>query len=325
MVTPSASRRDRVRAEAAVWLTRIQRETGVEESRQALQDWLALDPEHRLAFQQVTETWEFLPGAAALMSPKHSAPARSSRGSAPRRSAVRPALVGLGLAACVLAAVGIMVIKGGSVYVTEEGQHRAMTLADGSRLTLNTDSRAKVIYSATERRVRLDRGEAAFDVAHDPAHPFVVVAGTTEIRALCTAFVVRRQGDRVSVTLVRGKVQISGAGADARGAKRVLATLIPGQRLQVAPQAQPQLDTPSIEMVTAWEQGEVIFESATLAEAANEMNRYGPIKVTVDADVSGLRISGVFATNQAAEFAAAAAQLHGLRAVPREDGLDLQR
>ena len=103
MVTPSASRRDRVRAEAAVWLTRIQRETGVEESRQALQDWLALDPEHRLAFQQVTETWEFLPGAAALMSPQHPAPARSSRGSAPRRSAVRPALVGLGLAACVLA------------------------------------------------------------------------------------------------------------------------------------------------------------------------------------------------------------------------------
>jgi len=323
MVTPSASRRDRVRAEAAVWLTRIQRETGVEESRQALQDWLSQDPEHRLAFQQVTETWEFLPGAAALMSPSHSAPARPSRGSPPRRSAIRPALAGLGLAACVLAAAGVIAIKGEPVYVTDEGQHRAMTLADGSRLTLNTDSRAKVIYSATERRIRLDRGEAAFDVAHDPAHPFVVVAGTTEVRALGTAFVVRRQGDRVSVTLVRGKVRVSGA--DARGAKQVLAILTPGQRLRVAPREQPQLDTPSIEMVTAWEQGDVVFESATLAEAANEMNRYGPIKVTVDADVSDLRISGVFATNQAAEFAAAAAQLHGLRVVRREDGLDLRR
>lgn len=325
MVTPNASRRDRVRAEAAVWLTRIQRETGVEESRQALQDWLALDPEHRVAFQQVTETWEFLPGAVALMSPRRSAPVRSSRGSAHRRSAIRPALIGLGLAACVLAAVGVISIKGGPVYVTDEGQHRAMTLADGSRLTLNTDSRAKVIYSATERRIRLDRGEAAFDVAHDPAHPFVVMAGTTEVRALGTAFVVRRQGDRVSVTLVRGKVEVSGRGADPRGAKRVLAILTPGQRLQVAPQAQPQLDTPPIEIVTAWEQGEVIFEGATLAEAANEMNRYGPIKVTVNADVSDLRISGVFATNQAAEFAAAAAQLHGLRVVRREDGLDLRR
>ncbi|MDR6626165.1 transmembrane sensor [Caulobacter segnis] len=306
-------------------MIRIQRETGVEETRQALQDWLSLDPEHRLAFQQVTETWEFLPGAAALMSPTQSASARSSRGFAPRRSAIRPAFAGLGLAACVLAAIGVITIKGGPVYVTEEGQHRAMTLADGSRLTLNTDSRAKVIYSATERRIRLDRGEAAFDVAHDPAHPFVVVAGTTEVRALGTAFVVRRQGDRVSVTLVRGKVEVSGAGADSRGAKRVLAILTPGQRLRVAPQAQPQLDTPPIEMVTAWEQGEVIFEGATLAEAANEMNRYGPIKVTVDADVSDLRISGVFATNQAAEFATAAAQLHGLKVVHREDGLDLRR
>jgi len=78
------------------------------------------------------------------------------------------------------------------------------------------------------------------------------------------------------------------------------------------------LDRPELDAITAWRRGELRFRDTPLSDAVAEVNRYGRQRVIVnDARLAALPISGVFATDNPAEFAAAVAQLHGLR-VQRE-------
>jgi transmembrane sensor len=96
--------------------------------------------------------------------------------------------------------------------------------------------------------------------------------------------------------------------------------LAPGERLTAASDRLAAIDRPSLEAATAWRRGQAIFEDAPLAEAVAEVNRYGgPHIVIDDPRVASLRVSGVFATNDTAEFAQAIATLHGLR-VERDEG-----
>ena len=76
---------------------------------------------------------------------------------------------------------------------------------DGSTLTLNTGSTVSVRITGSERRVRLTRGEAFFDVAHDPAKPFVVITDHGEVRVLGTSFGVRQMPAYADVSVAEGR------------------------------------------------------------------------------------------------------------------------
>ena len=87
----------------------------------------------------------------------------------------------------------------------KQGGQELVRLDDGSRVSLNTDSRIAILYSDGERRVRLDRGEAMFEVARNPARPFVVIAGNKSVTAIGTSFIVRKTGGVVTVTLPKSE------------------------------------------------------------------------------------------------------------------------
>ena len=126
-------------------------------------------------------------------------------------SASRPHWV-LAAMAVIVCAIGLFAAFrwwSGSAYVTGKGEQRLVRLDDGSRVSMNSDSRMRVEFGAGERRIWLEKGEAFFDVAHDAEVPFVVVAGQRQVRALGTAFVVRYEGLRTAITLVEGKVTAS--------------------------------------------------------------------------------------------------------------------
>lgn len=306
MVTGSRDERTRLNAEASAWLARIQGPRGGE-ARGALQDWLRADPAHQAAFERATELWDILPGAVA------------SDEAPQRRSAVSRRFVPLAIAAslAVVAGVGAMtaLLDRPLTFDTRVGEQRTAALDDGSRVSLNTDSQVTVKFARDEREVSLDRGEAVFDVAHDAARPFVVLAGDERIKALGTSFIVRRDGDRVRVTLLTGKVEVTRKG-------RALAVLSPGERLSATPDAVPLLDRPLLDSITAWRHGELRFRDTPLSEAVSEVNRYGGKRVIVnDARLASLPISGVFATANPTEFAAAVAQLHGLRVQPEGEAV----
>jgi transmembrane sensor len=167
-----------------------------------------------------------------------------------------------------------------------------------------------VHYAAGERRIRLDRGEALFEVAKNPARPFIVVAGDEQVRALGTVFMVRRGAAAVAVTLLEGKVSVT---TPERSDHRPSTVLAPGQRLTVRAEVGAALDRPKLDAVTAWRRGQAVFDNTALIDAAAELNRYGGRTLVIgDPSLSGLKVSGGFATSDTAEFAAAVAALYDL-------------
>lgn len=312
----------RADAEAAAWLARLQQDERTPQTEAAFQAWLRADPANEAAFARATDVWEMLPGAAAV---------RDAGGASvvplpARRRA--PRYVEMALAATVLAGLvagGVYWTSRPTVYETAVGEQQVKTLADGSRVSLNTDSRISVSYGGGVRHIALERGEAVFDVEHDPAHPFLVDAGGERVRALGTSFAVRRDPDGVRVTLIRGRVDVSHIG-EAGGPAVVQAELTPGERATVLSGGGAVVDWPSVDAVTAWRHGEVVFSNATLQAAADEINRYGPVKVVVrDAGVADLHVSGIFETNDPTEFAVVMAKMNGLHAQRTGRQIELSR
>lgn len=298
---------EEVDAEAASWLARLNSPYRTNETDGAFKAWLSADAAHRAAFERATDIWELLPGipSASVRASKAIDAGRDD----PRRS--RRFAMAAGIIAMISIAGGYGWSSRAPAYETAIGGQQVVALADGTRLSLNTDTKVTVSFSEDGRIVQLDRGEAMFEVAKDPRRPFIVRAGKEEVRALGTSFVVRRDGEKLSVTLLEGRVEVRGV---VRNAPPLKAVLEPGQRLMVTQAAGAALDRPSIEEVTAWRRGEIVLDDATLIEAAEELNRYGADHLVVaDPSLASLRVSGVFATNDVAEAANAIAALHGLR------------
>ncbi|MBO9711629.1 FecR family protein [Sphingomonas sp.] len=328
-----AALRESIDAEAAAWVARLQgdvRDTGTDA---ALKAWLDADPANEAAFERATEVWAMIPGAALCREAEAKAGARAEARVVPMpRRRVMP-LPQLALAASLLLVVGIgalLWLLEAPSYSTSVGEQKVATLEDGSRIALNTDSRLEVHYGAAERRVELERGEAMFEVAHNAARPFIVVAGTTRVRAVGTSFIVRREGDTVVVTLIQGKVAVTDSRAEAAAMPQATtaapAMMIAGQRLTTEAGGLIERDVQSAEAATAWRRGQAVFSDTPLSQAVAELNRYGGPRIAIDDPALGaLPVSGVFATNDTEEFAQAVAALHGLRAQKTGETLHIVR
>jgi transmembrane sensor len=308
-------------AEAAAWLTRLQAADRTAATEAAFQDWLS-EPAHERAFARATDAWEIIPGAARFGEAFAEAKDGEGRGRGARRAA-------MALAASVALVVAVGGIGGwlarDPVYATRPGEQQVFTLSDGSRVALNTGSHLVVDFTKAERRVRLERGEAMFEVTRNPDRPFIVQAGEERVRVLGTTFTVRNDGRKVAVVLVEGRVEVTRE--TPRQPRPVpVAVLAPGERLTVRADAGAAIDHPRVEAVTAWRRGEVMFDETPLLDAAAELNRYGGTQVQVgDPTLAALRLSGVFQTHDPAEFARVAAELYDLHADREGDRIVLRR
>lgn len=209
----------------------------------------------------------------------------------------------------------------GQVYDTPVGEQRTVALDDGSRIELNTDSRVRVRFSAGTRSLTLERGQALFEVAHDTARPFIVKAGAASVRAVGTKFEVYRRAADVRVTLVEGKVEVTGT---LQG--QVATPLVAGQGVEV----RRATITPPVKVdtaaVTGWTQGRLTFHDARLADAVAEVNRYSRSKVVLAANAPvDERINGAFDTGDPKAFANGVAALLDLKARPKGGDIELSR
>ena len=192
------------------------RATDAEAEWDAAYRWVEQDPAHGYAFAKVEAGWALAAGLrgvgperaclAAAATPAAIATVRHDRSpSVTRRRAIAGIAVGL------TAAAGVLAWRFGDTetrFATAIGEHRAMTLADGSLMRLNTDTAVTVDLTRGSRSIRLLRGEASFDVAHDTMRPFVVAAGDTRVRAVGTAFTIRLRPDLTEVTVTEGIVGV---------------------------------------------------------------------------------------------------------------------
>jgi transmembrane sensor len=300
-----------VRTRAAEWLERRVGEDWSEKDQSELDSWLAGSPTNRLAYLRVNAAWNQADRLAALHAP-------SSRNTASiTRKGIFPDPLRVAVALIVMAVIGIAAVTFISgpreqIYATGIGGHRIVTLADGSHIELNTSTILRVALGSTQRDVFLDKGEAFFQIVHDSAHPFVVTVGDRRVIDLGTKFVVRRDTGWIEVALVEGRARFD------RGEKQKqsqLAVLTPGDLLVATGNSisVTKNSTRELENELGWRHGVLIFYHTTLADAANEFNRYNRKKLVIaDGDAARLRIDGTFLASNAELFGRVAHVVLGL-------------
>ncbi len=304
--------------------------------------WVAEHPAHGYAFAKVEAAWELserlgeiapadprCPLSARDGTPPTAVPEDSDGAPGPLNQAGSPPWrwrPTRRLLAGTIAASMLAVAIGGTValqldhavdhYRTKIGEKRTVRLADGSVVRLNTGSSIEVALGKKERSIRLLRGEASFDVAHDAARPFIVDADSAKVRAVGTAFSVRLRPDLTEVTVTQGVVLVRDDQAAGRRVTAGNAAAVRQGAIAVTP-----LAGHDIARRLAWQQGRLSFEGDTLAQAVEEFNRYRISPIVIgDPAISGLRIGGTFRSDRSDDFAHALEQSFGIRTLPGADG-----
>lgn len=302
---------------AADWLARQDGDAWHAGLQAELDAWLDADLRHRVAWLRLRAAWRQADALAgqAVVRP-------GAAWALPRFSQWRMA-AGLLLVCGMTAFIAPKLDwREGERHATRIGENRTIALADGSRLTLNTATRLRTAPGAG-RKVWFDSGEAWFDIAHDPAHPFVVEAGNTRITVLGTRFSVRRDGDDTRVLVENGRVRVTQAGDQG---DTVELTRNQEARTHATHIVQAERSQAELEQRLAWREGRIVFDQATLADAVAEFNRYNERKLVVnDPAVAAVRIGGSFAPSNVDGFVRLLEQGFGLQAARGSGQIVLSR
>jgi transmembrane sensor len=316
---------------AARWRINLA-ERGVETSL-AFAAWLE-DPQNQAAWAQVSMPWKFLgeqfgtPELAAARQSALDAASKAHAASGPP-GVWRHALTGVAAALIIsLAAAwgGAAWLHRPDEYSTAQGERRIITLADGSRVSLDSNSGVTVRYMDNARMLHLLHGQARFDVAHDVERPFSVVAGGQKVIATGTSFNIDLGGPGVLVTLIEGHVVVvderTGVSSVNSVVPRQTVELNAGQQLEAESERSPAVEPANIQRVTAWMNGQLMFDNESLAQVVARVNRYSTISIEIrDPRVAAMRISGVFNTGDIAGVVGIVTQYLPVRAVYQANGV----
>lgn len=284
---------DPVGEQAASWFARAQDAPHDNAVQSALQAWLTQHPRHRQEYERLAQLWraaDFIPRQhlEALCQPE---PVRQL----PRRRLLRQALAaGVAVVALGLGWTGwqYQQLNHQDTLTTALGERRQVELPDGSRLELNSATQVQVMFSAGQRHVRLDAGEAMFIVAHDSNRPFVVSTAQGNVTVTGTRFDVRQDPNRTRVAVEQGAVKVQGAAES-------LALLTAGQGSHI--DAQGKVAAPyaiDAKALTAWRQGKLVFDNAPLSDVVAEVSRYRALPLHVaSGKAAALRLSSTFSTD----------------------------
>lgn len=315
MTNIPAPRANEAETAAAAWLERRACANWDPAEQAALEEWLAQSPAHEIAFLRLEAAWSYADRLAVVRTPMRE-PRKSER---QLSNSLKKAVA--------LVIVGLMAASGGlyfatqphqTTYETAIGGHRTIALSDGSQVELNTDTMLRAEVTANYRKLWLDRGEAFFQVKHDAAHPFTVVAGNHRVTDLGTKFLVRRDAGRLEVSLLQGKARFDALEGKMKPAALYL---VPGDRVTVANgrielvRQAPQMQQRDL----AWRRGLLVFDRTTLADAAKEFNRYNRGKIVIDDPViARTPIGGTFRADNISSFVSVAQDVFGLHVVTKD-------
>lgn len=287
-----------VEQQAADWLILLREEPESASLQRRFETWLDDDPVHACAWVAVSDSFEAIAEVGpelgdrwreGAMVPLRAPRWRWRQHSLGRTVAIRPGRLAIGAVAAALTLwfAPAAVLRLQSDYVTGPGELRSVTLADGSTVSLGPGSALAVDYSDSARSVRLLAGEAWFDVEHNPAAPFRVIAGEVQTTVLGTSFDVRRVGGATAVSLKRGRVRVT-----AEGTTRDLS---PGQwvRVDEAHKVEGGADDPTL--LGAWQEGAIIARNRPIAEVIDELRPwFGGRIVLLNRTLGESRIDGVY-------------------------------
>ena len=312
---------------AARWAVRLTAAPLDAEEQGELDLWLEADARHRGALLRARAAWLDLDRLSALRG--RGAPVAIDEPPMAVQTASRRWFLAASLATLGLAGLGSWWIHrpNGEEYVSEIGEVRRVTLSDGSTMLLNTASHVVVRFEKTRREIHLISGEGLFEVAKDPARPFIVHTGTVSVRAVGTMFGVRAGDQHVEVTVTEGVVEVAAApapGERADSVRRVTAN----ERAVVNAAQKVEVQTirsDQAERQFAWRDGMVNFDGEPLADAIDEINRHNRKRIVVDDAALGSRpVVGVFRASDAEGFAATVAAALGAQRVDAGEQIHLR-
>ena len=301
--------------EAAAWIWRMEDGPAGGADPEAYEAWLRQDPRHRRAVEELSKVWQTLDGIAA--SPPAALPELPAAGRLPRGLTRRPLWVAAAAAAAATGlAVAVWMNRGSETQVLETavGQHRNVVLADGSVVSLNTNTIVETNFGRYLRAIYLRKGEAHFEVTHDRSRPFLVHAGDAVVRAVGTEFEVRLRADQhVEVLVNEGRVEVAPDVAEApatvvneRSHPVTIAHAVnAGQALSTATTnyAVVPVSPEQVSSELAWREGAVVFDSEPLSEAIAEIQRYTDARIVIsDASIATLPVGGRFKTDDLQGF-----------------------
>jgi transmembrane sensor len=272
------------------WVARFRSGSATDEDRQSFALWLAQDPSHKRAMDSMLDMWDDLASVRQLYSDNTTATA-ANHSNWWRAS--------LATAACLVLALVIWPqvspdTEAGARYQTALGEQQTIELADGSTMTLNTNSQALVSYNSEHRSIELLKGEAFFEVAKDPSRPFDVDAGSARVTAIGTAFNIFRHERASSITVTEGVVRVTELG-DTGNRVPATETVHANQQLTASKKGLQAVTASDVRKNTAWLSGELIAQDMTLTNLVQEIARYHDAHILIaDNNIAALTISGVF-------------------------------
>jgi transmembrane sensor len=292
------------------------------------QSWLKWidDTTHQRAYENCELAWELsaeLRGSPTLTVLLAGADALVSRHRTAQRPLARPKwrvpAWQVGLAASVIA-VGILAWRligqpATTQYVTHVGEQLTVALADGSTVFLNTDSVVRVSLGKHLRHIELARGEALFNVSHDPNRPFEVHALKGVTTAVGTQFDVELTEGGAAISVLEGTVTV-GAGASSSAALPPVAVSAGSGVGYTQAGAVSELRPAEVNRIEGWRSQHIVFNDLALATALAEYNRYTRTPIVLGKPALGSRhINGVFHIGDEAAFLSALEQGLHLKAI----------
>lgn len=337
-----------IEAAAAEWLARRDRGFTPEEQDDYL-EWLRGDASRPRTVARLEKAWADL-DLLSEWRPEHASAPNPDLLARGRRGRFAWLVCGAALAAAAIALAFVVVApnRSGSSHaplavVAREYQQRV--LEDGSVIDLRSGAAVEVDYTAGERRVRLVRGEALFTVAKNRTRPFIVRAGTVDVRAIGTAFNIRLNQDVVEVLVTEGQVEVDEAksapftavtheeGPQRSGLEEASPLVAAGHRavIPIAPASgQPPvvaaISADEIERSLAWQPKRLEFTETPLGEVVDSFNRCNERRLRLgDPSLAGLRIGGNFRSDNLDAFVRLLTASFGIEADYDRDEIVLYR
>lgn len=322
---PDKPERASVDADAADWL--VAHDAGLTPERQReFEQWLAADPRHVVVWSEAQRAWARLDRLPELPHLTNVPRIRGRQRSWPAWTAAAAALLAVGIFLWPQRQPASASAPPGIVRVAP----KVVVFPDGSRAKLNDGSEVTEHFTATERRVRLVRGEAHFSVEKDSVRPFVAEAGGVAVRAVGTAFNVRLDSTAIEVLVTEGRVAVaaedSAKGTEAGGAKSELPGLQAGQRIIMGlmPEAPPpQITTMSAAEIArslAWQGLRLRFNELSLDKVAAEFNRHNRTRLVVTESAADILVAGTFRADNVEVFVRFLEEGFRVSAERRSDG-----
>lgn len=298
--------------EAVEWVILLREDPADDDMRARFDAWLSASPLNSSAWAAAAHAYDragdvrpvfsrpvrsaevtpILPAGTAGYARSRRPPYRNSLHTVQRRLPRRRILMAAVTAALLLIAVGPSIaLRAQADHLTGMAEIKSLKLDDGSSASLAPASAIAVTYTSNRREVRLLKGEAWFDVRHDPSRPFYVNAQGITTTVLGTSFTVRLYGDGATTQVARGSVRVAYGNA----APPVSEQLRPGESLRVTFAGNIQRGKRPIGQIAAWRNGQIVVRNRPATEVIDALRPwYAGMIVVRGNSFSSLRVTGVY-------------------------------